>query len=180
MLFRSTPELGKIGRADVARKQRECLDLPKPRLALVVDQLEELFTSGFSPEVRQKYVSALAGLVRSSRVFVLATLRSDFYASYQELPDLIELSKPSGKFYLLPPTPSEIGNMIQLPAEAAGLHFEQDRRRVNALMTRCATLPLPHRNRYRYSSMCCPCSTTSRTAGVMACCAGRIIANWGN
>jgi hypothetical protein len=57
---------------------------------LVVDQLEELFTSGFSQELRQSYVAALAGLVRSGRVFVLATLRNDFYASYQEFPDLIE------------------------------------------------------------------------------------------
>jgi WD40 repeat protein/serine/threonine protein kinase len=113
--------------AELVRHEREKVELPKARLTLVVDQLEELFTSGFSPEVRQKYISALAGLVRSGRVFVLATLRSDFYASYQEFPDLIELTKPSGKFDLRPPTPSEIGNMIRLPAEAAGLHFEQDR-----------------------------------------------------
>src|SRR5580693_5856124 len=118
---------GRSDDADVAREQRERSELPKARLALVVDQLEELFTGGFSLEVRQKYISALAGLVRSGRVFVLATLRSDFYASYQEFSDLIELTKPSGKFDLRPPTPSEIGNMIQLPAEAAGLHFEQDR-----------------------------------------------------
>ena len=117
---------GRLDEADVARRQRERFELPKARLALVVDQLEELFTGGFSLEVRQKYISALAGLVRSGRVFVLATLRSDFYASYQEFPDLIELTEPSGKFDLRPPTPSEIGNMIQLPAEAAGLHFEQD------------------------------------------------------
>ena len=118
---------GRSDDADVARQQRERFELPKARLALVVDQLEELFTTGFSPEVRQKYISALAGLVRSGRVFVLATLRSDFYASYQEFPDLIELTKPRGKFDLRPPTPSEIGTMIRLPAEAAGLHFEQDR-----------------------------------------------------
>src|SRR6516165_8324313 len=117
---------GRLDEADVARRQRERVELPKVRLALVVDQLEELFTTGFSLEVRQKYVSALAGLVRSGRVFVLATLRTDFYASYQEFPDLIELTEPGGKFDLRPPTPSEIGNMIQLPAEAAGLHFEQD------------------------------------------------------
>jgi hypothetical protein len=54
------------------------------------------------------------------------TLRNDFYASYQEFPDLIELTKPSGKFDLRPPASSEIGNMIRLPAEAAGLQFEQD------------------------------------------------------
>jgi WD40 repeat protein/serine/threonine protein kinase len=118
---------GRSDDADVARQQRERFELPKARLALVVDQLEELFTTGFSPQVRQKYISALAGLVRSCRVFVLATLRNDFYASYQEFPDLIELTKPSGKLDLRPPTPSEIGKMIQLPAEAAGLHFEQER-----------------------------------------------------
>jgi len=118
---------GRLDDAGSARQQRERFELPKARLVLVVDQLEELFTSGFSQELRQRYVTALAGLVRSGRVFVLATLRNDFYASYQEFPDLIELTKPGGKFDLRPPTPSEIGNMIQLPAEAAGLHFEQER-----------------------------------------------------
>jgi WD40 repeat protein/serine/threonine protein kinase/energy-coupling factor transporter ATP-binding protein EcfA2 len=118
---------GRSDDADAARQQRERFELPKARLALVVDQLEELFTTGFSPELRQKYISAIAGLVRSGRVFVVATLRNDFYASYQEFPELIELTKPGGKIDLRPPTPAEIVNMIRLPAEAAGLHFEQDR-----------------------------------------------------
>ena len=95
-------------------------------MALVVDQLEELFTTGFSPDVRQKYISAIASLVRSGRVFILATLRSDFYPSYQQFPDLIELTRPGGRVDLRPPTGYEIGNMIRLPAEAAGLHFEQE------------------------------------------------------
>src|SRR6201984_1412147 len=120
-------ESGRSDDADVARQQRDRLELPKARLALVVDQLEELFTTGFSLEVRQNYISALAGLVRSGRVFVLVTLRSDFYPRYQEFPDLIELAKPSGTVDLQPPTPYEIGNMIRLPGQAAGLHFEQER-----------------------------------------------------
>ncbi|MBV9106505.1 MAG: WD40 repeat domain-containing protein, partial [Verrucomicrobia bacterium] len=118
---------GRSDDADLAQQQRQRLELPKARLALVVDQLEELFTSGFSPEVRQKYISAIAGLVRSGRVFVLATLRSDFYPWYQQYQDLIELTKPAGKVDLRPPTAYEIGNMIRLPAEAAGLHFELER-----------------------------------------------------
>src|SRR4029077_5900483 len=118
---------GRLDEADVARRQRGRVELPKTRLALVVDQLEELFTGGFSLEVRQKYISALADLVRSGRVFILATLRSDFYPRYQEFPDLIELAKLSGKFDLRPPTAYELGNMIRLPAEAAGLRFEQKR-----------------------------------------------------
>jgi WD40 repeat protein len=118
---------GRSDDADLTRQQRERLELPKARLALVVDQLEELFTTGFSPEIRQKYISAIADLVRSGRVFILATLRSDFYPWYQQFPDLIELTKPGGKVDLRAPTAYEIGNMIRLPAEAAGLHFEQER-----------------------------------------------------
>ena len=119
-------EPGGADEADLVRQQREQLELPKARLALVVDQLEELFTTGFAPEVRQKYIAALAGLVRSGRVFVLATLRSDFYPRYLEFPELIELAKASGKFDLRPPTPYEIGNMVRLPAESAGLYFEHE------------------------------------------------------
>ena len=104
----------------------EAPELPKARLALVIDQLEELFTSGFSSEIQQKYVSTIAGLVQSARVFVLATLRSDFYSSYQQFPELTELTRPSGKVDLRPPTAYEIGNMIRLPAEAANVQFEQD------------------------------------------------------
>src|SRR4029077_18458827 len=119
-------ESGRLDDADSDRLQKKRLELPKARLALVVDQLEELFTTGFAPEVQRKYVAALAGLVRSGRVFVLVTLRSDFYPRYQEFPDLIELAKTSGKIDLRPPTAYEIGNMIRLPAEPAGLHFEQE------------------------------------------------------
>jgi len=112
--------------ADAVRQRAERLGLPKARLALVVDQLEELFTTGFSPEIRQNYVAAVAGLARSGRVYVLATLRSDFYSSYQQFPELVELTRPSGKVDLRPPASREIGDIIRLPAEAAGLMFEED------------------------------------------------------
>jgi WD40 repeat protein/serine/threonine protein kinase len=117
---------GRLDEADSSWQQKERLESPKARLALVIDQLEELFTTAFSQEVRQRYISAVAGLVRSGRVFVLATLRNDFYGWYQQFPDLVDLTKPAGKIDLCPPTPHEIGNMIRLPAEAAGLRFEQE------------------------------------------------------
>jgi WD40 repeat protein/energy-coupling factor transporter ATP-binding protein EcfA2 len=119
-------QAGRPDDADSAREQRERLELPRARLALVIDQLEELFTSGFSSDLQQKYVATIAGLVRSGRVSVIATLRSDFYPSYQQFPDLIELSRPAGKVDLRPPSGNEIGNMILLPAEAAGLRFEEE------------------------------------------------------
>ncbi|HEY2122004.1 MAG TPA: hypothetical protein VGH07_00280 [Chthoniobacterales bacterium] len=106
--------------------QREKLEPPRARLVLVVDQLEELFTSGFSEELQLKFVNSLAVLARSGRVFVLVTLRNDFYARYQQFTDLVELTKPSGKYDLQPPTLQELGRMIRLPAQAAGLEFERD------------------------------------------------------
>src|SRR5260221_3006994 len=45
----------------------------------------------------------------------------------------MELTKPGGKFDLRPPAPAEIGNMIRLPADAAGLQFEQDRETVQRM-----------------------------------------------
>jgi WD40 repeat protein/tetratricopeptide (TPR) repeat protein len=116
----------RVADATNVRLQLDKLQAPRTRLVLIVDQLEELFTSGFSEELQLKFISALSVLARSGRVFVLATLRNDFYARYQQFNDLVELAKPAGKYDLRLPTPDEIGNMIRLPAEAAGLHFEPD------------------------------------------------------
>jgi len=99
---------------------------PKMHLALVVDQLEELFTGGFSPVLQGKYISALGALANCEGVFIIVTLRSDFYAHCQQFPELVELTALGGRYELQPPTPRGIGNMIRFPAEAVGLRFERD------------------------------------------------------
>src|SRR6266403_310947 len=99
---------------------------PKMHLALVVDQLEELFTGEVSPVLQRKYISALCALANCGGVFTIATLRSRFYAHCQQFPELVELTALSGRYELQPPTPRGIGNMIRFPAEAAGLRFERD------------------------------------------------------
>jgi hypothetical protein len=99
---------------------------PKMQLALIVDQLEELFASGFSPVLQRKYIAALGALAKCEGVFIIATLRSDFYAQYQQFPELVELTASNGRYELQPPTSREIEKMIRLPADAIGLRFEQD------------------------------------------------------
>src|SRR3981081_3634686 len=99
---------------------------PKMHLALVVDQLEELFTGEVSPVLQRKYISALGALANCEGVFIIVTLRSDFYAHCQQFPELIELAALGGRYDLQPPTPRGIGNMIRFPAEAVGLRFERD------------------------------------------------------
>ncbi|MBV8837085.1 MAG: hypothetical protein JO000_11135, partial [Alphaproteobacteria bacterium] len=116
-------------RAQVARKSGELLTHEDVRLVLVVDQLEELFTLGeVTPEQRQAFVRCLDGLMKDGRVFVVATMRSDYWHRAAEIPALIALAEGHGRVDLLPPTQAEIAMMIARPAEVAGLAFEADPR----------------------------------------------------
>ena len=121
---------------------------PGARLALVVDQLEEAFTDAGAD--RHRFVDLIDALARSGRVWVVATLRSDFYSRCAELPALLELKSGAGQYDVLPPTPSEMAQMIRLPAQAAGLRYEQradtgerlDERLRDVSCERPGTLPL--------------------------------------
>lgn len=94
-------------------------------LALVVDQLEEIFSDPqLSARQREHFIDTLAALARSGSVCVLATMRSDVYPRLSELPALIALKEGDGQFDLLPPGPREIGQIIRSPAAAAGLRYE--------------------------------------------------------
>jgi energy-coupling factor transporter ATP-binding protein EcfA2 len=92
------------------------------QLVLVVDQLEELFAT-FSPVIQQKYIAALCALANCQHVFIIATLRSDFYPHYRRFSGLTTLG---GIYELQPPTPHGIGNVIQFRAQEAGLRFDRD------------------------------------------------------
>jgi hypothetical protein len=95
---------------------------------LLIDQLEELFTLELvDDEAREGFIALLSALAGSGLVWVLATMRSDFYHHCGALPALAELAREQGQYHLLPPERVEIGQMIRLPARAAGLVFEADR-----------------------------------------------------
>jgi hypothetical protein len=99
---------------------------PPALLAVVIDQLEELFTIDRLAGQRETFLRAIDVLARSGYVWVLATLRSDFYARCEESPILMELKKGTGQYHLQPPNEVQLGQMIRLPASAAGLPFEED------------------------------------------------------
>ncbi|UCF90381.1 MAG: PD40 domain-containing protein, partial [Desulfobacterales bacterium] len=107
-----------------ARKTAKLADHAEARLTIVVDQLEELFTIEYSDEDRQRFVDTLAALARSGRVWIIATIRSDFFDRLASLPELARLSEGEGRYLLLPPNEPEIGQIIRQPAQAAGLRFE--------------------------------------------------------
>ena len=116
-------------REQAARQQNDLLSIEEIRLILVVDQLEELFTLGeVTPDQRKAFILCLKGLMASRRVFVVATMRSDYWHRAAEVPLLISLAEGHGRIDLLPPTQAEITEMIRRPAEVAGLTFETDLR----------------------------------------------------
>lgn len=97
------------------------------RLALVIDQMEEMFThEDIRVEHREAFFDAIDAMARGGRVWVICTLRSDFYPRLAKLPKLAVLKEGSGQYDLMAPTASEIGQMIRLPTRAAGLRFEED------------------------------------------------------
>ncbi len=118
------------GRTADAERYEEILSNLKPKLArlvLVVDQVEEIFTlqrPSQSLEHRRAFVRILSRLARSGRVWVLTTLRSDFFARCAEIPELMDLKRGDGHYDLQPPTKEEIGQIIRQPAAAAGLVYE--------------------------------------------------------
>jgi hypothetical protein len=117
---------------------------------LVIDQLEEIFSdASVTPGQRQAYVRLLLTLARSGLVWIIATLRSDYYQRCAELPDLMALKK-DGTYDLAPPSPAELQQIITRPAAMAGLRFELQPQRgepldqdiFNAVLGMEAGLPL--------------------------------------
>ena len=97
------------------------------KLAILVDQMEEIFTQeNVNQKQRVAFIEVIDALARSGSVFVFATLRSDFYPRLASLPGIGALKEGAGQYDLMPPNADEIGQMIRLPTRAAGLSFEED------------------------------------------------------
>lgn len=111
--------------AKVLHEKIDTLTAPAVRIALLADQLEELFTSDLPPETLSSFIGILVGLANSGRVFVLATLRSDFYPRCLDHPALVDLMQGNGSYALPAPSATDIGQMIRQPASIAGLEFEE-------------------------------------------------------
>ena len=90
--------------------------------------MEELFTTEKEPASREALVRLLAALAGSGLVWVIATIRSDFFHRCGEVPGFSALKDGLGSYELLPPTGPEIAQIIREPARAAGLRFEESRR----------------------------------------------------
>ena len=106
------------------QRRRNLSQPPIARLALGLDQLEEMFTFSERADSRASFFRAIRALVESGYGWVVATLRIDFLSRCEELKDLIDLKQGNGEYHLLPPTELQLSQIIRYPAEAAGVIFE--------------------------------------------------------
>ena len=95
--------------------------LRRSRLVLAVDQMEELFTTETEPASRALFVRLLSAFAASGFVWVIATIRGDFFHRCGEVPGFSALKDGLSSYELLPPTGAEISQIIREPASAAGL-----------------------------------------------------------
>jgi formylglycine-generating enzyme required for sulfatase activity len=118
----------------VAGQKAELTEIAQARLVIVVDQLEEVFTlDAVTQDEREAFVVALEALAKSEFVWVIATMRSDFFDRLETLPQLLALSAGEARYILAPPEPQEIAQIISQPAREAGLSFGVDENRVLGL-----------------------------------------------
>jgi tetratricopeptide (TPR) repeat protein len=113
-------------------------------LVLLIDQFEELFSTSVSEVERARFIDLVAALVGRGRIWVIATLRADFYAQVLEQPVLKKLKELGATNDLAPPGPVELAETVRAPAEAAGLIFETDAttgERLDARLLRDADQP---------------------------------------
>jgi WD40 repeat protein/class 3 adenylate cyclase len=95
------------------------------RLLLAIDQLEELFTPESKLASIEGLVRLLAVLAASGIVWVIGTIRADFFHRCGEIPGFSALKDGLSSYELLPPSGPEIAQIIREPARAAGVRFEE-------------------------------------------------------
>jgi len=110
---------------DAARTDKRILPHERAKLILVIDQFEELFTlAPISAEDRLVFIKFLNALARSDAVWLIATMRADYWYRILDLPELVTLAEGQGRLDIPPPSAAEIAEMIRKPALAAGLRFQ--------------------------------------------------------
>jgi hypothetical protein len=102
---------------------RRGLESSRIRLVVCIDQLEECWST-LADDVRAAFDRCLVALSKEGRIWVIATIRSDFVGRMEETPEYTPLLKNGTSCTLLPPQPDELVEMIREPAFAAGLTWE--------------------------------------------------------
>ncbi len=102
------------------------LDPWEARFVIVIDQLEEIFSSAVPIADREIFIKLLVACSAAPAILVIATLRSDFFPALEAYPELVTATDGEGRYLLRAPSAAELNQIILFPALEAGLTFERD------------------------------------------------------
>ena len=96
---------------------------------LLIDQFEELFCDiRISEETRRQFLMFVRGLIETKRVFVVISMRNDFYSKFAAYTDLGQIKQLVSLTYDLPSMDTtELASIVREPARMAGLEWEVDK-----------------------------------------------------
>lgn len=97
---------------------------------LFIDQFEELFSDAkISEDNRLLFLRLLRGLVGTQRVFVIISIRNDFYSKFATYTDLGLIKQLAAITYDMPTMgTTELASVIREPARMAGLEWDLDKK----------------------------------------------------
>ena len=103
----------------------ELLPFERAKLILIIDQLEEIVTvSDVTDDDRSTFALFLSQLAKAGDVWIVATLRDDFWPQIAKIADFAKIADGEGRLDVASPSPAEIAEIILRPAELAGLIYE--------------------------------------------------------
>ncbi|MFN9291870.1 MAG: ATP-binding protein, partial [Planctomyces sp.] len=89
-------------------RQRNLPNSSGPCLVLILDQLEELFTAGFTSDCIRSFAAVIDLLVRRGVCWCVATIRSDLLDRLANYPEFSHFTEEGGLYVLRPATSVEI------------------------------------------------------------------------
>jgi len=95
----------------------------RQQLIFIIDQLEELFTQGYTESEITAFCEYLADL-KAEGIWVIATLRNDFYPSFQASA-LSTVLTANQLYNLNQPDSLALEQIIDVPARLAGIRYEE-------------------------------------------------------
>jgi formylglycine-generating enzyme required for sulfatase activity len=96
------------------------------RIVILVDQLEELFTDPrFTDESRDLFARILEAFATSGQIWIVATIRGDFYHRLLGCPGLVRLATAGAQLPLVPPGADALRRIIESPSLLSGVSFER-------------------------------------------------------
>ncbi len=100
---------------------------PVTGLLVAIDQFEEIFQ--LEPDRRRILIAILNAIAHANRLWLIATLRSDFYPALQADPDSMGLKDKSLTLDVPPPGPGDVREILEGASRAAGLTLESNEER---------------------------------------------------